>query len=549
MQTKLMVYNARAHQDPRDDELMGEIGGPGALVMSVDPDSVRHVWSACGPQSIILIRDWGATDSPERMKEIQANPEQAARQHVDYFLSIWHRFDFIPDGHKYAVLANELPCNHHNAVEIDGFYRYWHTAITYAAERGLPILALNISVGWPDNDGPDTPPGWKHPKWAGLIADIRTANQGRATTLVLVGLHEYCHPADGPELGWGWHIGRCLWLIREAPDLRIVISEWGVDGYVNPLTPGARKTEGITGFQLNGISFDQMVDWAIWCDGQYRHYEQIVGHCWYLCDHQAMNQWSWDFRPFVIDSPRNNRVVNYARDVRDGKVPLPAALPLPGPNGGPVTGQPPAPAPPKPEAPVIPEKPPVVISEPGPEWDGDLGKLIEELALQIDVLAHIGAEIKAKAPTASAPEATVIAPRLRMPVVGTVTQRFGSKAIDYSRFGLIAHNGLDIGAPTGTSVIASHSGQCWVYDDPGGYGKTVEVWYPKIGSEGVYKTIYAHLSEHVAHHNQLIEPGMILGKCGSTGNSTGPHLHFGIKFLKGKNPGYNGWVDPEPFME
>ena len=97
-------------------------------------------------------------------------------------------------------------------------------------------------------------------------------------------------------------------------------------------------------------------------------------------------------------------------------------------------------------------------------------------------------------------------------------------------------------------MVATHGGECWVYDDPAGYGLTVEVWAPEVDNASAYKTIYGHLSEQIAVCGQRIEAGMVLGLVGSTGNSTGPHLHFGIKLLQGKNPGYLNWVDPRGFM-
>jgi murein DD-endopeptidase MepM/ murein hydrolase activator NlpD len=148
-----------------------------------------------------------------------------------------------------------------------------------------------------------------------------------------------------------------------------------------------------------------------------------------------------------------------------------------------------------------------------------------------------------------APEPAVLpAPRLLAPVVAPITQEFGEDKANYAAFGLIHHNGRDYGAPAGTAVKAAHGGQCWVYNDPGGYGQTVEIWYPSISAKALYKTIYAHLSAFSVSDHQMIEPGAVVGQVGSTGNSTGPHLHFGVKFLAGRNPGYRDWVDPRPFL-
>lgn len=146
----------------------------------------------------------------------------------------------------------------------------------------------------------------------------------------------------------------------------------------------------------------------------------------------------------------------------------------------------------------------------------------------------------------------LIQPLLSWPlgtVAGTLTNEFGSKAINYSAFGLIGHNGRDIAAPAGTLVYATHAGVCWVYSDPGGYGLTVEIWDPQIAGGSAFKTINGHLSKQIVAHGDKVVTGQPIGLVGTTGNSTGPHLHYGLKLLAGHNPGYRDWVDPKPFME
>jgi Peptidase family M23/Transglycosylase SLT domain len=148
--------------------------------------------------------------------------------------------------------------------------------------------------------------------------------------------------------------------------------------------------------------------------------------------------------------------------------------------------------------------------------------------------------------------ARLIQPLLAWPlgtVAGMITQEFGATGIDYSRFQLIGHNGRDIAAPLGTPIYAAHAGVCWVYDDPSGYGLTVEIWDPQIAGGSAFKTIYGHMSKQSVIHGQTVVAGDKIGEVGSTGNSTGAHLHMGLKLLQGKNPGYRDWCDPVPFMD
>ena len=88
------------------------------------------------------------------------------------------------------------------------------------------------------------------------------------------------------------------------------------------------------------------------------------------------------------------------------------------------------------------------------------------------------------------------------------------------------HHGVDIALRTGDPVYAAFSGIVRVASPMGGYGNCVVVRHPN-GLE----TLYGHLSKINVRPNQEVSAGDILGLGGSTGNSTGPHLHFECRFL------------------
>lgn len=100
------------------------------------------------------------------------------------------------------------------------------------------------------------------------------------------------------------------------------------------------------------------------------------------------------------------------------------------------------------------------------------------------------------------------------------------------------HAGMDLGAPTGTPIVAVASGRVVLARWHGGYGKTVIIEH----SNGQLQTLYAHMSEIFVQEGQDLAQGTVIGHVGSTGNSTGPHLHFETKV-----PTQEGWmvVDPE----
>lgn len=98
------------------------------------------------------------------------------------------------------------------------------------------------------------------------------------------------------------------------------------------------------------------------------------------------------------------------------------------------------------------------------------------------------------------------------------------------------HAGTDIGAPTGTPILAAASGQVESANWMGGYGLAVT-----INHSSAQQTLYGHMSQIFVRPGQFVEAGTVIGQVGSTGNSTGPHLHFEVRHL---SP--NGWVATNP---
>ena len=95
------------------------------------------------------------------------------------------------------------------------------------------------------------------------------------------------------------------------------------------------------------------------------------------------------------------------------------------------------------------------------------------------------------------------------------------------------HTGTDIAAPYGTPVLAAFSGKVTEASDLGGYGLTVVLSH----NEGTSETLYAHMSELLVNVGDDVKQGDPLGRVGSTGFSTGPHLHFEVKQMTDM-----GWV-------
>lgn len=106
------------------------------------------------------------------------------------------------------------------------------------------------------------------------------------------------------------------------------------------------------------------------------------------------------------------------------------------------------------------------------------------------------------------------------PISGTITSRYGVS----SRIRSSNHTGLDIAASTGTSIKAVASGTVTQASYQGSYGKLV-----KINHGNGLETWYAHTSKMYVSVGEKVEAGEVIAAVGSTGNSTGPHLHLEVR--------------------
>ena len=109
---------------------------------------------------------------------------------------------------------------------------------------------------------------------------------------------------------------------------------------------------------------------------------------------------------------------------------------------------------------------------------------------------------------------------LARPVSGIISSRFGARSSIRSS----AHTGLDIATSTGTPVLAAASGTVTFSGRKGSYGNLLVITH----SNGV-QTYYGHCSKLYVSAGTTVTQGQTVAAVGSTGNSTGPHLHFEIR--------------------
>jgi murein DD-endopeptidase MepM/ murein hydrolase activator NlpD len=122
------------------------------------------------------------------------------------------------------------------------------------------------------------------------------------------------------------------------------------------------------------------------------------------------------------------------------------------------------------------------------------------------------------------------------PVEGSLTSPFGERGHVMGGGGSRFHAGIDLAVPRGTPVQAAQEGIVTFAGYNGAYGKAV-----KLDHLNGFSTLYAHNSRILVHVGQTVKAGEVICLSGSTGRSTGPHLHFEVH--------KDGWpVDPLHYL-
>jgi len=161
-------------------------------------------------------------------------------------------------------------------------------------------------------------------------------------------------------------------------------------------------------------------------------------------------------------------------------------------------------------------------------------------------LTFVLTTMPAAAPT-PAPQTPVTVPTLAHPVQDpakrVISQRFGDNPLDYAKFGLAGHAGLDFAVPEGTVVCAVDGGVVLEAGELPDYGMYIKLRHPWGES------VYAHLSTIRVEQGMAVARGEPIALSGNTGNSTGPHLHYAMRvFPSQRGYPYDGFSDPAPYL-
>ncbi|KIQ55044.1 peptidase M23 [Meiothermus taiwanensis] len=147
-------------------------------------------------------------------------------------------------------------------------------------------------------------------------------------------------------------------------------------------------------------------------------------------------------------------------------------------------------------------------------------QLAEQRRLQAQSRARLQQQTQSQ-PRLRPANAVVAAAGYRWPISNfTITTYFGRRGV-FQRF----HTGIDLAAPAGTPVYAARAGQI----DTAGWSRYGYGLHVIINHGGAQETLYAHMSRIVVRPGQWVDRGDLIGYVGSTGWSTGPHLHFEVR--------------------
>ncbi len=130
-----------------------------------------------------------------------------------------------------------------------------------------------------------------------------------------------------------------------------------------------------------------------------------------------------------------------------------------------------------------------------------------------------------------------------------INQFFGENPESYKQFGFAGHEGLDLQASEGSNVYAAADGEVYSVNHPANHPYGLHIWIKHQFRGDTYYTLYGQLQETSVKVRQKIKTGELIALSGNTGQSFGPHLHFGLARDGTQTPGYPpGIIDPLPYL-
>lgn len=212
MTSKLGVYWSVMHRRAQDYEYFKQLQPSVFKIMDGGPPDYQFARDNL-PNSLVIARDHALS---EQHSDMLKDPVATGKRHAQEWDKHQARLGF--DRAKTLILGINEPHVWEPGVP-EALRLYTIAMCEEATKLRLRVGAMQLSVGWPNNNGPDTPPNWE--PWHGVDNAIRHNNGALIC-------HEYWADS-GPAENWGWWAGRVLKCPWQVP---IVIGECGVDIYV-----------------------------------------------------------------------------------------------------------------------------------------------------------------------------------------------------------------------------------------------------------------------------------------------------------------------------
>lgn len=530
---RLSAHWIPASNRPGDHSYFQALKPAAIKVVSLDPTRIREAMNYLDPSSdsLLVVRDHPLSEEHDSMAQ---DPVACGKRHALNWANQFKsggRLVGIPTARVVVCGINEPDV--HNVAEEQIVFAYTKAFLEALTVYGLRGLALNLSVGWPRNNDTATVKNTK-PMWEIFkpLESIINSGPGKGH---LLGLHEYWrndpdeswYQAPNGEK-WGWTAHRHYACELSVP---ILIGECGMSKKVNG-APAPGQAVGWLGNQS-----PQAFAEALWRYSDKCH-PNVVGCMPFTTDMASADWLTMDTEKAHADILA--RIHAYAWPT--GAWPLKKSTP---------------PDDPTPEAWQIGDTVKALTTVNIRQAAGFAGRVVGHLLLNETATLTGGAVVVDKLVwwqtaagwMAQAVDGTPLLAktiRIRYPFDGTyrITQNYGENPADYARFGLKGHNGIDFACPLGTRILAADNGVVREsLNDPTGFGLYVKL------AHAWGETIYAHFREQVVTAGQLVTTGQLLGYSDSTGNSTGNHLHFGLR----KHPyirtdGWQGYSDPSVYL-
>lgn len=272
MTSKLGTYWSVEHRRKEDYAYFAALQPAAHLIMDGGPPDYAFVHDN-EPNTLTLARDWAMS---EQHSDMLRDPATTGIRHAREWNDHQKQLGF--ERARTLILGINEPKVWEPGVAT-ALRTYTIALCEEAAILGLRVGAMQLGVGWPNNNGPDTPPDWS--PWAGVEEAIRRGNHVLVT-------HEYWADS-GPSENWGWWAGRTLKCPWQVP---IIIGECGVDMFVKDTSVG-QQNRGWLGHMPPERYANELWEYT----NRMSIDPRFVGCCVFASDFQAHEWYSFDVAP------------------------------------------------------------------------------------------------------------------------------------------------------------------------------------------------------------------------------------------------------------